>query len=63
MINRPQILTALEKAIGRAPVTALLGPRQCGKTTLARLLSAQRKATVFDLESAIRSTNAWRPCH
>ena len=51
MIDRPQVLTALETAIGRAPVTALLGPRQCGKTTLARMLFARRQTTVFDLES------------
>ena len=26
----------VKKALGRNPVVALLGPRQCGKTTLAR---------------------------
>ncbi len=41
----------LEKAVRRSPITALLGPRQCGKTTLARLFGAGRKATYFDLES------------
>ena len=35
----------------RLPVTALLGPRQCGKTTIARLFSRGEKATRFDLES------------
>jgi deoxyguanosine kinase len=38
MINRGRYLEALEKAIKRFPITALLGPRQTGKTTLARLL-------------------------
>ena len=33
-----------------SPVTALLGPRQCGKTTLAREIGQQRSATYFDLE-------------
>jgi predicted AAA+ superfamily ATPase len=32
-------------------VTALLGPRQCGKTTLARLFARGRKASFYDLES------------
>ena len=51
MIDRPQFLTALETAMRRAPVTALLGPRQSGKTTLARMVAGKRKATFFDLES------------
>jgi len=38
-------------ATGRSPVTALLGPRQCGKTTLARLFVGQHSAHYFDLES------------
>ena len=32
-------------------MTALLGPRQCGKTTLARMFGENKKATYFDLES------------
>jgi predicted AAA+ superfamily ATPase len=32
-------------------VTALLGPRQCGKTTLARQFARDRHATFYDLES------------
>jgi len=32
-------------------VTALLGPRQCGKTTLAHQLVNQKEATFFDIES------------
>jgi hypothetical protein len=31
-------------------VTAILGPRQCGKTTLAREIGRQEKAAYFDLE-------------
>ena len=33
------------------PVTALLGPRQCGKTTLARELLRRTKGAFFDLEN------------
>ncbi len=39
------------KALSRAPVVALLGPRQCGKTTLARVVAAEASSTWFDLES------------
>lgn len=51
MINRTHYLQSLSIATGRSPVTALLGPRQCGKTTLARLFAQQRLAHYFDLES------------
>lgn len=32
-------------------MTALLGPRQCGKTTLARVFAEDKQVTRFDLES------------
>ena len=39
-------------AMRRSPVTAILGPRQCGKTTLAWMVekASGRHATFFDLE-------------
>ena len=41
----------LAKALGRAPAALLLGPRQCGKSTLARQLLAQRgDAVILDLQ-------------
>lgn len=51
MIQRKIYTNLLEQSLGRSPVTSLLGPRQCGKTTLARAISQQRQATYFDLES------------
>ena len=51
MLTRSKYLQDLETAIRRAPITALLGPRQVGKTTLARLFTANQLATFFDLES------------
>ncbi len=51
MILRTRYLAQLETAAQRAPVTALLGPRQCGKTTLARTFGIPRKAVFFDLEA------------
>lgn len=47
-------LNQIEKAFKVNPVVALLGPRQSGKSTLARLLSKQFKANniwFFDLEN------------
>jgi predicted AAA+ superfamily ATPase len=51
MVQRQQYMQALEQATRRAPVVALLGPRQCGKTTLAQGWAQQRAATYLDLES------------
>jgi len=51
MISRPVYLKQLETSVGRSPVTALLGPRQCGKTTIARVFAEGKTVTYFDLES------------
>jgi uncharacterized protein len=45
MIPRPRYLDQLGIAAGRSPITALLGPRQCGKTTLARIFGQGKNAT------------------
>jgi hypothetical protein len=51
-IQRPAATTAIESALARNPVVALLGPRQCGKSTLARQLAAEAGRTLFlDLEN------------
>jgi len=50
MIARSTHMARLVDALGRAPVTALLGPRQVGKTTLARALASTRPSTTFDLQ-------------
>ena len=52
MIRRPAALAAIETALAENPVCALLGPRQCGKTTLAQQVAATRKSHYFDLEEA-----------
>ena len=46
-LPRPRELEAVRAGLRRAPITALLGPRQCGKTTLAQSLKAEH---FFDLE-------------
>ena len=52
MIDRPDALAHLKTALAESPVVALLGPRQCGKSTLARILADERDAQWFDLEAA-----------
>ncbi|MBM4089317.1 MAG: ATP-binding protein [Planctomycetes bacterium] len=51
-LPRPRPLGALRLALKRSPVVALLGARQCGKTTLAQELSGA-KAHFFDLERSV----------
>ncbi len=53
MIDRPDYHLQIETAVKRSPVTSLLGPRQCGKTTLARVFGEAHGAVYFDLESAV----------
>lgn len=50
MVIRRQYLDRVRKALARNPVVALLGPRQCGKTTLARTLVSAGQPQYFDLE-------------
>ena len=48
LIDRKTDRTTLAKLMSLFPATAILGPRQCGKTTLARTLAAD---SYFDLEN------------
>ncbi|MEW5708625.1 MAG: ATP-binding protein [Pseudomonadota bacterium] len=50
MIARPRRIAELRAALRRARVVALVGPRQAGKTTLARQLVAPDSPAYFDLE-------------
>jgi predicted AAA+ superfamily ATPase len=51
MIPRQLYLNRLETAVLRSPITAILGPRQSGKTTLARMFTAGKSVTYYDLDS------------
>ncbi len=51
MIPRTDYLRKIQTAMGRAKITALLGPRQCGKTTLAKEISRKAGAHFLDMES------------
>jgi len=50
MMVRTAILDAMRTALARSPVVVLSGPRQCGKTTLARELLSPDSINYFDLE-------------
>jgi len=50
MILRSSLQNSVEKVLRRSRIVALLGPRQIGKTTLAREIAAKQKGTIFDLE-------------
>ena len=49
-VARAALRRRVDEALNRSPVTAILGPRQCGKTTLAREVARSRAATFFDME-------------
>ena len=53
MIPRPSATEAIRTALDRSRIVALLGPRQCGKTTLARQFVAPESANYFDLEDPL----------
>lgn len=53
MIPRPQAYKNITKILELFPVAALLGPRQCGKTTLARIIAEKNPSTFFDLENPV----------
>ena len=50
MIKRQAIISTIKAAIQRSKVVLLSGPRQCGKTTLARELLSEESVNYFDLE-------------
>jgi predicted AAA+ superfamily ATPase len=53
MISRQSYIELLQIAVRRNPVVALIGPRQSGKTTLARQFLASDSPLYFDLEDPV----------
>lgn len=51
LLARNSLFDLVEARFRANPVVMLLGPRQCGKTTLARRFAAIHKAEYFDLEA------------
>lgn len=51
MINREKTIEKIKTALGRSVIVSMLGPRQCGKTTLAKIIVSQiNESHFFDLE-------------
>ncbi|MEL6412708.1 MAG: ATP-binding protein [Bacteroidota bacterium] len=53
-MHRTHFLNAIKETFQQHPICGILGPRQCGKTTLAKQFvqtSPQRKVHFFDLEN------------
>src|SRR3989304_5163635 len=50
MLKRLNLNRQIQQALKRSRVVALIGPRQCGKTTMARELVLADSPNYFDLE-------------
>ncbi len=61
MIPRPHAYKNITKILELFPVAALLGPRQCGKTTLARIIAKENPSTFFDLENPVDTARLSAP--
>lgn len=61
MIAREQVQQALGTALQRSRVVLLVGPRQCGKTTLARQRVPAQSVNYFDLENPADLTRLEEP--
>jgi predicted AAA+ superfamily ATPase len=53
MLERTELLKETKSSLKRSRVVALIGPRQCGKTTLARQIVSPESSNYFDLENPI----------
>jgi hypothetical protein len=61
MIARPGLISLLKAALRRSRVVALIGPRQAGKTTLARWIVPADSPRYFDLEDPASLTRLDEP--
>jgi predicted AAA+ superfamily ATPase len=61
MIERSDLLDEVKSALERNRVVALIGPRQCGKTTLARQIISPDSPNYFDLENPVSLTRLDEP--
>jgi predicted AAA+ superfamily ATPase len=47
------VISQIDRTLNIHPIAALLGPRQCGKTTVARMFAQRQPSTYFDLEDPV----------
>jgi hypothetical protein len=50
MVKREDLVREIRSALRRSRAVALIGPRQCGKTTLARQFVSAESPAYLDLE-------------
>lgn len=63
-VHRPTAIERIQEAFSVHPAVTLTGPRQSGKTTLARAIAAEELAsTIFDLEAAVDRRRLEAPEH
>ena len=53
MLQRTWLQSRVRSGLKSSPAVVLLGPRQCGKTTLARRLADKSTSNYFDLENPV----------
>lgn len=53
MVERTNLLRETQESLNHNRIVALIGPRQCGKTTLARQILAPDSSNYFDLENPV----------
>jgi hypothetical protein len=61
MIQRQALSQQVHVSLARSRVVALIGPRQCGKTTLARQFVPLDSANYFDLEDPVSLVRLEQP--
>jgi predicted AAA+ superfamily ATPase len=61
MIERDYYINEIQAALLRSQIVALIGPRQSGKTTLARMLVSSESVNYFDLEDPVSLSRLEEP--
>ena len=61
MIERIHLSNSIQSALQRSRVVALIGPRQCGKTTMARKFVSPTSINYFDLENPFNLSRLDQP--
>lgn len=61
LLPRVSLTGKVRAALRARPIVALLGPRQCGKTTVAKGLAADRSGEYFDLEEPLSLARLAQP--
>jgi hypothetical protein len=60
-LDRVELERSIQRTIRTNPVTALIGPRQCGKTAVARRIAAAARVEYFDLEDPVSQRRLGEP--